>query len=60
MKHTLIHNFLSYTKAEIKGLTVFIVVKGKKSKFYRDLDLTVTMPTVEILIIETLFGSPVI
>ena len=61
MKHTLIHKFLSYTKAEIKGLTVFIVVKGEKnSKFHRDLDLAVTMPTEEILIMKTLFGSPVI
>ena len=39
------HNFLTWAKAEIKDLTVCIVVNGEKL----DLDLDRTMPNVELV-----------
>ena len=44
------HNFLACAKAEIKDLTVCIVVNGEKfSKSRCDLDLDQTMPNAEIV-----------
>ena len=43
------HNFLTCAKAEIKDLTVCIMVNGEKFQSQADLDLNRTMPNVELI-----------